>query len=31
MRVMISATHEKEDLDFALEQFIAVGKELGVI
>ncbi|WP_018963541.1 glycine C-acetyltransferase [Coprothermobacter platensis] len=31
MRVMISATHEKKDLDFALEQFTAVGKELGVI
>lgn len=31
MRVMISATHSKKDLDFALEQFAAVGKELGVI
>ena len=31
MRVMISATHSKEDLDFAVEQFTAVGKELGVI
>lgn len=31
MRVMISATHSKEDLDFAVEEFTAVGKELGVI
>ncbi len=31
IRVMISATHSKEDLDFALEKFEKVGKELGVI
>mgnify|MGYP003599171475 FL=1 len=31
MRVMISATHSRDDLDFAVEQFTAVGKELGVI
>jgi len=28
---MISATHSRDDLDFAVEQFTAVGKELGVI
>ncbi len=31
IRVMISATHSKEDLDFALEKFAKVGRELGVI
>lgn len=31
IRVMISATHTKDDLDFALEKFAKVGKELGVI
>ena len=31
IRVMLSAAHSKEDLDFALEKFAAVGKELGVI
>lgn len=31
IRVMISAVHEKKDLDFALEKFEKVGKELGVI
>ncbi len=31
IRVMISAVHSKEDLDFALEKFAKVGKELGVI
>ncbi len=31
IRVMISASHTKEDLDFALEQFEHVGKELKVI
>ncbi len=31
IRVMISATHSREDLDFALEKFAKVGKELGVI
>ena len=31
IRVMISATHTKEDLDFALDKFAKVGKELGVI
>ena len=31
IRVMISAAHSKEDLDFALEKFEKVGKELGVI
>jgi glycine C-acetyltransferase len=31
IRVMISASHSKEDLDFALEQFRNVGRELGVI
>lgn len=31
MRVMISATHSRDDLDFAVEQFTSVGKELGVI
>lgn len=31
IRVMISAVHTKEDLDFALGKFEKVGKELGVI
>lgn len=31
IRVMISAAHEKKDLDFTLEKFEKVGKELGVI
>ncbi|MCS7263270.1 MAG: glycine C-acetyltransferase [Armatimonadetes bacterium] len=31
IRVMISAVHSKEDLDFALEKFEKVGRELGVI
>ena len=31
IRVMISAVHEKKDLDFALEKFAKIGKELGVI
>ena len=31
IRVMLSATHTKEDLDFALEVFAKVGRELGVI
>jgi glycine C-acetyltransferase len=31
IRVMISAVHTKEDLDFALENFAKVGRELGVI
>jgi glycine C-acetyltransferase len=31
IRVMISAAHEKGDLDFGLEAFRKVGKDLGVI
>jgi len=31
IRVMISAVHTKEDLDFAIEKFEKVGKELNVI
>ena len=31
IRVQISAAHSKEDLEFALEKFIKVGKELKVI
>lgn len=31
IRVMISAAHEKSDLDFALEQFTLVGQEMGLI
>ncbi|MFA5007588.1 MAG: aminotransferase class I/II-fold pyridoxal phosphate-dependent enzyme, partial [Candidatus Izemoplasmatales bacterium] len=31
LRAMISAAHTKEDLDFALEAFRQVGKELSVI
>ena len=31
IRVMISASHSKEDLDFALEQFKRVGKDLKVV
>lgn len=30
IRTQISAAHTKEDLQFALEQFAAVGKELGI-
>lgn len=31
IRVMISASHQKSDLEFALAQFEAVGKEMGLI
>ena len=31
IRTMPSATHRKKDLDFGLEAFAAVGRELGVI
>jgi len=31
IRVMISAIHTKEDLDFAVEKFEKIGRELGVI
>ena len=31
IRVMISASHSKEDLDKGLEAFAAVGRKLGVI
>jgi glycine C-acetyltransferase len=31
IRVMISACHENEDLEFGLEKFQKIGKELGVI
>lgn len=31
IRVMISAVHSKDDLDFALEKFDKAGKELGLI
>jgi glycine C-acetyltransferase len=31
IRVMISATHSEQDLDFGIEQFISVGKQLNVI
>ena len=31
IRVMISATHQKEDLDYGLQAFHKVGKKLGVI
>lgn len=31
IRVMISAAHEKSDLDFALEQFTKVGRDMGLI
>lgn len=31
IRVMISAAHQREDLDFAVEKFTLVGQELGVI
>jgi glycine C-acetyltransferase len=30
IRVQISAAHTREDLDFAVEQFSAVGKDLGI-
>jgi glycine C-acetyltransferase len=31
IRVMISASHQKSDLEFALKQFESVGKEMGLI
>jgi glycine C-acetyltransferase len=31
IRCMISAAHEKEDLDYGVEKFVEVGKELGVL
>ena len=31
IRVMLSAAHSREDLDFAIEKFALVGRELGVI
>ena len=31
IRVQISAAHEKHDLDRAIEAFIRVGKDLGVL
>ena len=31
IRVQISAAHSREDLDFALEKFIKVGRELNII
>ncbi len=31
LRITVMATHTREDLDFALEQFEKVGKELGLI
>ena len=31
IRVQISAVHTREDLDFALERFAKVGRELNVI
>ena len=31
IRAMLSAAHSREDLDFAVEKFAKVGRELGVI
>lgn len=31
LRCMVTAEHSKEDLDFAVEQFAAVGREMGLI
>ncbi|MDP3058031.1 MAG: glycine C-acetyltransferase [bacterium] len=31
IRVMISASHSREDLDFALDKFVKVGKHMGLI
>jgi glycine C-acetyltransferase len=31
LRVMVSAVHTKEDLDFAVDAFARVGRELAVI
>ncbi|NLT65765.1 MAG: glycine C-acetyltransferase [Acidobacteria bacterium] len=31
IRVMISATHSEQDLDFGIEKFIETGRELGVV
>jgi glycine C-acetyltransferase len=31
IRVMISATHSEQDLDFGIEKFVSIGKELRVI
>jgi hypothetical protein len=28
---MLSAAHSREDLDFAIEKFALVGRELGVV
>jgi glycine C-acetyltransferase len=31
IRVMISATHEREDLDAGVGSFVEVGRQLGVV
>ncbi len=31
IRAMISAVHERKDLDYAVEQFTAVGRKLGIV
>ncbi|MDR1378423.1 MAG: aminotransferase class I/II-fold pyridoxal phosphate-dependent enzyme [Synergistaceae bacterium] len=31
IRIMVSATHSKEDLDKGMEVFVSVGREMGVI
>ncbi len=31
IRVMISATHSEQDLDYGVEKFVRIGKELGMI
>jgi len=31
IRVMISATHSEQDLDFGVDKFVAVGKQLRVL
>jgi glycine C-acetyltransferase len=31
IRVMISATHSEQDLDYGIGKFVQIGKQLGVI
>jgi len=31
IRVMVSAAHTKEDIDFGVEKFVLIGRKLGVI
>jgi len=31
IRVMVSAAHTREDIDFGVEKFVSIGRKLGVI